>query len=350
MSKSETCPCCGMPGIDTTQVAVNFWRCRSCHQAIKMDTLQASVGRAEAGSYNDIASKAFAASSFSPATAEALLESAAKGGGSISRLRMTDEELLAATAIAAKSSGSAEQGGTQINSLLASLEQAGGFEGKSLKSALESIQAMNMNGEELFKYFGRKESVAGFDTLLKNMDLFEEAISKINEAQRTNLAGQKIGLNSLIPEIAAPQALQESENLQALAFSQEATYANFAATIRNKRLTQAQESMGGAGYIGEYMWQTLEKAAAYPFGGDSAFVRSQESRQFLEAVDPATLSRIQNANSYYDSQSSDRRQSQAGTVDALPATRAQIDESNRLLRELVGETKKKPLRQLKRNE
>lgn len=32
--KHETCPACGEPGIDTSRIAVNFWRCSCCRMAI----------------------------------------------------------------------------------------------------------------------------------------------------------------------------------------------------------------------------------------------------------------------------------------------------------------------------
>jgi hypothetical protein len=71
-----------------------------------------AMGEAETGTFRDLVSKAFGASKFSPALAEQLLEAASKSSVSAKGIGLSDEEILAATAVVSSAKGRAETGGT----------------------------------------------------------------------------------------------------------------------------------------------------------------------------------------------------------------------------------------------
>ncbi|MEX2171339.1 MAG: hypothetical protein WD851_18610 [Pirellulales bacterium] len=96
------------------------------------ETLRASMGVGEVGSYREIVSKALAASAGAPGDVASVLEASARGGTSAMALKIRDEELLALTARTATATGSPEMGGTQAAALLAQLDKFGMTDGLSV--------------------------------------------------------------------------------------------------------------------------------------------------------------------------------------------------------------------------
>jgi len=203
-------------------------------------TLYTAMGAEETGTIRDLVSKAFGASKFSPATAEALLEGAARGGTYARALRISDEELLAATALTATASGSAELGGTQIRSFLASLDQAGDFVGKSLREAVLQIQSMGLEGEELQKFLGRKEAVTAFRVLSGNLEDFGRIVEEVRRAEAEDRVGKKLALPATVPEIAAAQRAQEAAGYRELAELRRGAERNFTEALINERLAERE--------------------------------------------------------------------------------------------------------------
>jgi hypothetical protein len=94
-------------------------------------TIMASMGEEETGTARQVISKAFAAGQYAPSYAQDLLPAAARAGTKAKAAGVSDEELLAATAMAAEASGSAELGGTRIASMLKAMGRLGAYaEGK----------------------------------------------------------------------------------------------------------------------------------------------------------------------------------------------------------------------------
>jgi len=67
---------------------------------------------------------------------------------------MSDEAVLAATAVVSSAKGTAEEGGTYLAQLMRTLKQKGGFKGKTLGEAIVEIQQMKMGGAEALEFFG----------------------------------------------------------------------------------------------------------------------------------------------------------------------------------------------------
>jgi len=149
-------------------------------------TLMTSMGREETGDLRAIVSKAFGASEYSPATAESLLEAASRAGTGGKSVGLSDEEILAATAITATATGTAELGGTQVAALVKALEKIASpkskkwgaadptfdLAGKNLIQQLEEIQRVSqeqdMSAGDLMELFGRQEGLKAYRVLLQN--------------------------------------------------------------------------------------------------------------------------------------------------------------------------------------
>ena len=145
-------------------------------------TISTAFGKQETGSAGSIISKGFAASKDAPSTVPELLEAAAGSGGVAKALGISDEQVLAGTTVLAKSTGSAQQGSTQMQGFLAALDKKGTFKGKSIQEAVAEIAQLETKGEDMHAFFGRKEGLAGFRTLRDESALFSSVLGNVNAA------------------------------------------------------------------------------------------------------------------------------------------------------------------------
>jgi len=120
-------------------------------------TLVATMGQEETGTFRDLVSKAFGASKFSPARAEEILEAAARSGVSAGAMGVSDEEVLAATALMAEARGSAEMGGTYLAQMFRTLKGKAAFKGQTLEETIGHVEKMRLGGEDLGEFFGTKD-------------------------------------------------------------------------------------------------------------------------------------------------------------------------------------------------
>lgn len=145
-------------------------------------TQLAAFGRGETGGATQIASKAFAASAFSPASVEQLLEAAALPGGVARFQGISDEEVLAATSLLATASGSAQQGATALRALLFSTGELAEFQGLSLRERLVRLQGKGLDTPGLKNLLGRKEAIRGFTDLENQLGRYDEVLAAVRRA------------------------------------------------------------------------------------------------------------------------------------------------------------------------
>lgn len=203
-------------------------------------TLLTSLGEEETGGYRNLVSKSFGASKFSPSSAEEILQSAARSGGSAKALGYSDEELLAAVAVESKATGSAEVAGTTVASLLRSIDQSGQFQGMTLRETLKAIQDMGLEGQELQQFFGREEAVRAFRDLTANMDLVNEAVREITLAEAEDRVSQKLSLPESIPSINAAQEAKQAEARRMLSGEKVSTLENLADALVAQRAAETR--------------------------------------------------------------------------------------------------------------
>lgn len=224
----------------------------------------AAFGRQETGDADAIITKALLASEISPATLESLLQSAARGGGAGRALGLTDEEVLTATSVISKVTGSAELAGTQVRSLLASVDESGQFQGKTLDQIVQDIESRNLGAEDLAKFLGRSEAVDAFRALALNRQLYLGTLGNVQGRQDD-------------------RSVIESR----LNFFDTATDASRASQVEQQRTTLRDEANAQAFSLLEAV-QERERRRATERSGEGFFSRGHEAydRFFQRAVRP----------------------------------------------------------------
>lgn len=194
-------------------------------------TLQTAFGKKKTGGLRKVFSKAFAASKEAPSKAPELLEAAASSAAFAKQLGLSDKDLLAATAVASKASGTAGIGGTRIRSLLGALGKPqklkGGsrlarlhLKGNSLDEILSILEERGLTNRAKFtKRFGdRAEAFQGLQSLIGNRDLFRKVRGEIGAAEKGDLTGKVIASREgLGPQEQAARAVRKAENRETLA-------------------------------------------------------------------------------------------------------------------------------------
>lgn len=127
-------------------------------------TISAAMGTEETGSLRQILSKGAAASAYAPATIPELLEATALPAATGGMLKLSDEEILAATTVMSKILG-VGQGGTAMRSLTTSLLREAGFKDLTLPDAIKKIGGMGFTDEQLTSFLG-EEATAALEAVL----------------------------------------------------------------------------------------------------------------------------------------------------------------------------------------
>jgi len=247
-------------------------------------TLMTSRGRAETGGIQAILSKAMAASKYSPASAEALLEAGAAGGGYAKLLGVSDEELMAATAVMATATGGAETGGTTVASLLAALTKKGGFKGLTIGQSIQKIQGMGMADEDLVKYLGRKEAFTAYSTLSGNLGQLGVITRAQQVAERDDLIGQVMRTRESDPMIMAARRRQMAEAQRELAGEMRGTRRNI--LEGNLEALAAQQEREGMNPLLTWAYQKGARFTRWLPGEEQKFLEANpEGRALLEAAE-----------------------------------------------------------------
>lgn len=168
--------------------------------------LRSAVGAKETGSFQDITSKAIAASTpVTGVSAAQILEGSARGAATASLLGLSDEELLAATSVVSQSTGSAELGGTQVNALLTALVKKGISaefpKGTELEVIIKDIKQRGLSDQGLIQLFGRIEAFKAFSVLAADPQRFSLRKTAVEEAQESGLAQKTIAIAESDPVV-----------------------------------------------------------------------------------------------------------------------------------------------------
>lgn len=175
-----------------------------------------ALGREEVGSFEEVISKALAASSAAPALASEIPQAATRAGGSARALGINDEFLLAATAILASKTGTAAEGGTQLAAFLKGIEKKAigvdpTLEGLSGLEIVQRLASGDQSRATLANLLGdRQEGIEGFRTLRDNLPELVALIQKIEKAQQEQLARTAQGLPLTDTQTATALALAET--------------------------------------------------------------------------------------------------------------------------------------------
>ena len=287
-------------------------------------TQLAAFGRAETGDAVQIASKAFAASAFSPASVEELLEAAALPGGTARALGISDEEVLAATSLLATSTGSANIGATALRSFLSSTAQSEEFEGLGIFERVRLLASKNLSVSDLLKSpskggLGRKEAVRAFTDLQSQLGQSGAVLQAINRANTDRSAiDRKLRFSDPLSEAARLGQAAEARN--------EFTTETLAA---RRIITDAAEQRRKAGFAAEAppLFGAIGSAGISALSGTARLLGGQAGEEFLLG----------------DNTLKDLTGEENKTLDALrsmeDSTKKQTEIMERLLNQMIGEQK-----------
>jgi hypothetical protein len=252
-------------------------------------TMIASMGIKETGDVRALLSKAFgAAAPVSGVSAESILRAAARAGTGAAALKISDEQLLAATGIVSEATGGADLGGTQVASLMKSLQKigapGGGFnlKGKSLLQMLETVESRGLDDAALMQLFGRQEAVNAYRVILQNRQKLATRPGGIARAQAENLVDRLLGFHKIDPSLVAARKAEEATAAEAVSRQRLGSWENFAEAQWKRKQTWLRKE-GASEW--EIWGQGVENRLARWIGGPERQVRGTMTAESMRAVD-----------------------------------------------------------------
>lgn len=173
--------------------------------------LQTALGKDQAGTFADIVGRALTASKYTPATAEQLVQGAAKAGSFARTQGVGAESLLAGTAILSSAKGSAEEGGSRLAALLRQTSLNKQFRGQDLPDLIDSIAAKKLSPERLKKLLGDSEAIDAFQILSQQREQLRAAIGDFSSNRGRDPIQERLRMAASDPSIAAAARLRETE-------------------------------------------------------------------------------------------------------------------------------------------
>lgn len=226
--------------------------------------IQTAMGSGETGEFRGMVSKALAASASTHTSAEDLLLSSTRAAGSAAALGISDEELLASTAVASKAMRSAEEGGTRVAAFLRALEKTP-VEGATLEEKVRSIETLDAAGQgDLLK---DAEALQGFRLISQNMGLYRQTLAAQTSAVERDEVGQRLQFYMSDPALLT--ARQEAQSKAAAELSGQGE-----GVARNRVETLQQYNDAAARAAGLPAWMQTVVGwgvdAGQKFAGDQA--------------------------------------------------------------------------------
>ncbi len=259
------------------------------------DALKTALGAEEVGTFSQFASKGLQAASVAPGSFEQLPIAAAGAGGSAKKLGVSDEFLLAATAIVGKTLGSVDEGGTQVAALLKQIEKSGmKVDGLGGVGIIEKIAALPEKQQGFGGVLGdRAEAVSGFRVLRDNLEALKQLEQSTAAAQSNNLAGEAAKLSESDDVLSNARARARAEGELQTVQTANSARTNLIAALRAERRAAIQADGSGVYFRG-----ALEAVEDY-FNTDAEIQRSwqqvQESRAagYTDGFSPETVKMLE---------------------------------------------------------
>lgn len=165
--------------------------------------VQTAAGTGEAGSIENILSKALVAGKYGIGDVSQIMESTVRGAPLLRGLGMSDEDLTAAVTLLSQTTRSPEMAGTNVASLLRSLTESGKFQGLGIAGSVQKISEMAPTPQAAMKLLGREEAYQAYRNIADNMGAFSQIRGEVDAAQRgTGLLNQVIMSAETDPVIA----------------------------------------------------------------------------------------------------------------------------------------------------
>ncbi len=218
--------------------------------------LTAALGEAETGTLRDIASKGLGVSVVSPLRVEQIVSAAARAGAQAREVGISDEEVLAATAILSAVTKREEVAGTQLRAFLRGVSQAGVVREDTLPELVRGVAAREGRVPLKDLITGSEEAAEGFRTLRNNIDEFENTIQLAREAQQRQLVDERLREAAADPSVRAAISRRQTEASTQLASETAGAIETINRSIGNLQILESRER--GEGQLSRTMLRAIQ--------------------------------------------------------------------------------------------
>jgi hypothetical protein len=260
--------------------------------------LETNIGP-KAGGFPRITSMLMGAAGKSPGEIPNIALASAEAAGTGVFLGLSPQEIMAASAVAAKASGSPEDGGMLMKNLFEGIEGAGLQKGGLTKRAtlteyMEDIAALEATGKRDYEILGNDlRTYMGYRKLKAGLDIYKQTLGEIDSAVETDMFHSTAEMWKVSPEMIGARAERQSQAGKELAFDREGTFANLAKAVRNDLMVNMQQRQDE----GEYFWKTPLRpvtedainAAEQWLNGPEAFVAKRGGQASAETQEMIRL-------------------------------------------------------------
>lgn len=233
------------------------------------------------GDFDDFTDRALQAASVAPAQAPEIPLAASKAAGSAKSLGIGDTFLLAAAGVLAKSTGSAEQGGTQLAALLKSVESRAVVADPTLRGLsglglVGEIKSRDLDRAGLVNLLGDDQTaISGYRALSNDYELLGSQVAAIQKADADDLAQQAANLPKTVPFVRASISSQKALALRKLSELDTVTQDLLIEEALDTRRTNRR--LGTESQYGDLIGDAIRRN----FPADNATSRRKTLEQFL---------------------------------------------------------------------
>ena len=221
-----------------------------------------NLGVEEVGTFREAVSKAMGASKGAPTEMPAMTLAAAGAGAQARAMGLTDEELFAAAAVLASTTGTGEEAKVQLEGFLKQVEKEGIAKGKlpaglSIRGYVEEIDKQLAGGADVRDILGgRQQAITGYRSLSANMADFNTNLENVNRAAKTDAFGRAIGLAESRHIGRAVLNLEKTKGREEVATVDIGTAAQYIQTLQQEERTKLAEA--GRGSFFQVLMQTAQ--------------------------------------------------------------------------------------------
>lgn len=256
--------------------------------------LETNVGPS-AGGFPRITSMLMGAAGKSPGEIPAIATASAEAAGTGVFLGLSPQEIMAASAVAAKASGSPEEGGMLMKNLFKGIEGKGMREGglvkrNTLLEYMHDIAALEAQGKRDYEILGEDiRTFTGYRKLKAGLNVYKETLADVDKAVNEDLFRSTTEMWKAVPELIGPRAERQAEAGLQEEYARDATFTNLAQSIRKDMKADIHRRGGmmqGAGRLGAHLNDWIAWGEQLAFGSE-AFVRmrgfqgSQDTQEMI---------------------------------------------------------------------
>ncbi len=244
--------------------------------------LEASMGLKETGGFEKLVSKAFGAGVDAPARAETLLLTASKVAAPAKKLKLSDEDVLAAVATVSKELGTAEEAGTTLKALFSGIAKKKLPQQKDLKSYVSYLASQEAAGQDVRDLIGdSQEAVTAFSSLRDSSTRYDANRKAITTAESNDVYASKVNLYKASPTLIAAREAKRSAASLVLSQMDAAEKETMADALQDD--LNAQMYASGVGPVRHFIKNAAMEGRRGRLGKGASWLMGGSNEGFLES-------------------------------------------------------------------